>query len=427
MGLFGILRKGSKTEEQPLRYTSPAEEPEFLKEMDRAQHAEGMPKDNVEPELALWLSNGTTASGLKELVAALRKMKAADYKEHVSPERNDIAEWVKEVLNNESLAGKLRRANGRLEAAKAVEKEISKKKPAKKTARTIEKQETEQPLPETNEKAAAETAIPDQPATPPKTEKKRLMIWPFRKAKQEIGEAPAMNAQPEPVTIPPEPDFEPEPTHAKWEEQPAQAEEMPVANKEAEEPPKERIAKTTGRKNTKPKRRDEETPAEAEDFEMELLEKKEAELEKAEKELDEEEEGLNSKRLTITRRRYDLIKQRGNIERQKFEAFMKRQKMAEQSHEARLQQHEVTSEGTLPWATDLPDLRLATAYGKARLQELLEEAKMQINQNNYEQALKALQEVQAAFNIVYIPPMEKKQLQYEILEVEADLKLASLK
>ena len=75
----------------------------------------------------------------------------------------------------------------------------------------------------------------------------------------------------------------------------------------------------------------------------------------------------------------------------------------------------------------MPDFRLSSAYGKERLEELLEEAKQHIRQNNMEEAQNALHEVQSVFDTVYMTNNEKKQIEYEILEVEADLKLASLK
>ena len=75
----------------------------------------------------------------------------------------------------------------------------------------------------------------------------------------------------------------------------------------------------------------------------------------------------------------------------------------------------------------MPDLRLGGEYGKERLQALLEEAKQHIHQNNVEEAQRALEQAQSVFNTVYMTINEKKQMEYEILEVEADLKLASLK
>ncbi len=553
MGLFGFLKKKGETIELP------PEEPEFLKKVDLAgtetTQSESV-KEQIEPELALWLSNGTAVTGLKELASALRKMKAADYKEHVNPERNDIAEWVREILNDDQLARKLRQAKGKLQAAKAIEKEINALKQAKKAdkpARTSTKAamkkaeaaqlprkgkqepETEElelsenpeleeelksiPSPEVSleekpqlagkkrglfsrlfkkktrkeeEQKLTETPTelprledfeplkmeePMELAEQPeplkeelpeaKKEKKGFMGFLFKRKESSIKEekqraeaateidtaiAAAATTQPtpEPAESLPAPEFEPEPQHAKWEETPEPTELPEDALAEDDwEKTKTREFKGTSKSKTKkstnravmirPRHKRDTGTKEYEDTETI---RHDQEIERAESELSRQEEELNNRRLELTRRRYELIKQKGELESKKFEEFIRKHKNRNEKEETIVREGLYTQESTAATPDfgvrdsgneprgklqGMPDFRLAGAYGKERLEELLEEAKQHIRQNNVEEAQRALSEVQSVFNTVYMTNNEKKQIEYEILEVEADLKLASLK
>lgn len=577
MGMFGFLKKKSETIQLP------PEEPEFLRKVDLSASgaAQGV-KAQVEPELALWLSNGTTATGLKELASALRKMKASDYKEHVNPERNDIAEWVQEILNDFELARKLRRAKGKIQAAKAIEKGIKALKAAKRAAaaQTLKKKTGKKSEPKLSELPEIgyelqNIPLPDIPAEKPQmadTKKGRLFSRLFGKKPKEEGdeqpleslpilpEMPELTEEPKaakamkitkklskkaariaarkaekemkellpqlpkseealetsgenfetPIEMPriedfqnyepaeplteeapktkkegkgilgflfkrketetkkerekqktepaeaateidaaiaaagapstpapakslPAPEFEPEPHHAKWEELPTAAE---LPDNELNEQPELVIPAAAVRRRSRSEKRA--RPHEEYD-DLETI-RQDHELERTEKELTRQEEELNNKRLELTRKRYELIKQKGELESKKFEEFIRKHKNRNEKEEA-LVRDEIYSQESTP-ATQgisirgseptgrlqgMPDFRLSSAYGKERLDELLEEAKQHIRQNNMEEAQRALHEAQSVFDTVYMTNNEKKLIEYEILEVEADLKLASLK
>ena len=106
---------------------------------------------------------------------------------------------------------------------------------------------------------------------------------------------------------------------------------------------------------------------------------------------------------------------------------MKKHRLTTQRQEALLAEQPESLPEFAQELKGLPDLRLGGEYRKENLQALLEEAKQHIHQNNVEEAQKALEQAQSAFNTDYMTLNEKKQMEYEILEVEADLKLASLK
>lgn len=505
MGLFKLF-KGKRNSDQ----TREEREPEVLEKIDKdTSDIEGI-KTEVEPELALWLANGTTAKSLAELASALKKMSAADYKEHVDTERNEIAEWVQEVLNDQELARSLRKAKSKMQAAQQIEKEIKtlkaeaskpvavKKEKAQNAKRQprLQASKVELPLPE-----IAELQQPETSAT-----KAKFSLWPFRKkpameeetetmtelkelevpqfpdlkmpeedeikieekteearienpapekrkgflfptslfrrgpigsgrfgfkrkqgaTKQEEVIEPLENL-PQPSTMeapePAENMFEPEPQHEKWTEQ--QEPEEEIVERPIEEVPIQKTRKQPKVKAGKAKTRLDEDAG---------LQRRMRELEAKEKALDMEEEQLNSKKLEATRKRYELIKQKGDLERERFEEFMRKHKLVSMqgvsvvtTGEEMPQFSAAENDQPMGETSGLPDFRLSGAYGKERLEELLEQAKQSIRENNVEEAQKALHEVQSVFNTVFMTTTEKKQIEYDILEVEADLKLASLR
>jgi len=518
---MGFLFKRRKPEDLAPK----VEEPEFLKEVEDTIIPKGAIREEVEPELALWLSNGSTVRNLKELAAALKKISAKDYREHVTEERNEVAEWVQEILNDEELARHLRKARTKLKSTACIEKRIKQLKSAKK-AKPAKKAEDKLPKllriisgKSKTDALAGMLEIPPITELPLQVEPKKSSLWPFRKRKAETKaeeaieeknevlpelpvEEPEMEEEfaglpqlpdielpapenkaakkgkkfvqwpakhdaleqepeeilplPQPPENIPEPDMDftiasepepkkqrgfflfrkrqkaepeavplqagpiepaplqfPEPHREAWEE-PSKAEEMPEEKAEETKPLPEPVAE----KQYKARR-------ETRSYEEAALEKREQEINDQEKELGKEEEYLNRKRLDVTQKRYELIKQRGQVEREKFEMFMEKQKLSREKEEALLdRQGWGTGEGSQ--MKGMPDFRLSGAYGKERLEALLEEAKQHIRQNNVDEARKALQEVQSVFSTTFMTSNEKKQLEYDMLEIEADIKLASL-
>lgn len=464
MGLLGLFRKKGNIPAKAMQ------EPEPLKQIDMSAGSGHAIKEEVEPELALWLSNGTTVKSMKELALALKKMKAADYKEQVSSERNDIAEWVQEVLNDYELARRLRKAKGKMKAAQAVEKEIKALKAGKtgnkaKTAETAialagakkqkQPKQTEAGaeipgLPAIPETAAEETTLHTELPPEPKSEgrkESRGFLFFRKKGNDKESDEPASQAIPEMQTQgweavlkseTPEDETatlqtESEPQHeapmkgsreAGWEEDAGESQAAKAAENRGARHPKKSI-----------KEKERKEKARAGEAENAQLEKRLRNMEKTEREFEREEEELNSRKLELTRRRYELIKQRGELEKERFEEFISKHQLTRQADEKMEAEIEI---GQMPYvpqkaydqsqdAKGLPDFRLAGAYGKERLEALLEEAKQHIRENSFAEAQAALNEVQAVFNTVYMSGSEKKQIEYEILEVEADLKLASLK
>ncbi len=95
--------------------------------MARNKLLANVPSDNI-----FWVSDGRILKNLQELSDALETMTDDTYNYHVTKEKNDFANWVKDVMGGRKLAGELAKAKNRLDALKKVKVIIDKSKEAKK-------------------------------------------------------------------------------------------------------------------------------------------------------------------------------------------------------------------------------------------------------------------------------------------------------
>jgi hypothetical protein len=443
LGLFDKFKLSKNKKDTGKSIYTPDElkhpkEPEFLKKLDIEAEREiengessNEKRDEAEPELALWLSNGLTVKNLKELSTALKKIKIREFREHVNDERNDIAEWVREVLNNDELADRIKKAKSKIQAAKYIESEIkrnasAKKKvvkdekavlPKKTSKKNVVRQLAPPPLPMSMDELEKSEEEFDLPEIRTNNEGRLKRLLPFgRKKLTELG--------PEDIGLP---DIEEgaesaefEPQHENWPEE-GEKEKAVLVGKEREEAKREIEAalKKVSKEEVKKGRKEEKSHAEVK------ISRKEEELRNLDNELSSEEQSLNSKRIDLTRRRYELIQKKGALEKEKFEEFMNKHKRVMKEDHDELIEKESPSDLSVDFK-GMPHFKLSGVYSKERLKSLLEEVKQHINQNNVDEAKKTLSEIQSVFSTTYMPNKEKKQIEYDILEIEADLKLASL-
>jgi len=80
---------------------------------------------NVPEEYAFWSYPGHTLRNMKELGDELRTMSNENYAYHVNAEKNDFANWVKDIIKDEKLAADLKKAPDRVQAARAVANRIA--------------------------------------------------------------------------------------------------------------------------------------------------------------------------------------------------------------------------------------------------------------------------------------------------------------
>jgi hypothetical protein len=75
---------------------------------------------NVPPEKAFWVNNDGVLNNLDELASALKEMSMEQFQHHVSKEKNDFSNWIRDVIGDVTLANKLRRLKTKSAAVKAV-------------------------------------------------------------------------------------------------------------------------------------------------------------------------------------------------------------------------------------------------------------------------------------------------------------------
>jgi len=299
-GLFGFGKKEKAEEskkekvESDKEFVKPLEipEPEFLREIDLG-HVE-----RVEPELALWLNDGRVVKNLEELAKAFKTMTSRVFHQH--REKNDISQWVRDVIGNAQLASELAIAKTKRDAAKIMEKHGKKKK---------------MPV----------VAIENE---------KQLEI---QKAIEDIS------------------------------------------------------YKTESKTNP--------------------LKEREKALEEKERLLELEEEHINKRRIELANKRYGLIKERGEIEKEKFEEILKGHgKFEEVPHDN----------------AGMPKFELTSQYSKEKIEGLIDETRRAIDQGQTEEAKHFVDELKTALEFTEISPKESKKLEYDVLELEADIKLSTL-
>ncbi len=76
---------------------------------------------NADDSNLFWVNGNGSLRNIKELAESLRSMSEETFSYHVNAEKNDFANWVKEVLQDSKLAADLKSAKTRTAAAKKVE------------------------------------------------------------------------------------------------------------------------------------------------------------------------------------------------------------------------------------------------------------------------------------------------------------------
>jgi len=98
--------------------------------------------EDVPERYAFYLKNGKKLLNIKELAEELEKMEDSVFYHHVTPERNDFHNWIRDIVLDLELAERILNAKTKEEAAeivkkriKEIERRIKKKKTTKKTKR----------------------------------------------------------------------------------------------------------------------------------------------------------------------------------------------------------------------------------------------------------------------------------------------------
>ena len=83
---------------------------------------------NAENESCFWINNGPVLKNLKDLKESLLTMSKETFSYHANKEKNDFADWIKEVLEDNTLANKLAKTKTLKATTKAIESSLKKYK-----------------------------------------------------------------------------------------------------------------------------------------------------------------------------------------------------------------------------------------------------------------------------------------------------------
>jgi len=72
-----------------------------------------------------WCHDGRVMKNLDELAAALREMSEETFRYHVTGDKNDFSNWVRDVIGDVTLAKDLQKATTRTASARNVEMRLS--------------------------------------------------------------------------------------------------------------------------------------------------------------------------------------------------------------------------------------------------------------------------------------------------------------
>src|SRR3989338_299566 len=78
-------------------------------------------KEKIPPRKYFWLENGVLIKSLNDLADALKNMDGDLFDRHVTDEKNDFANWIRNSLGNDSLASKVEKARKKDEMAHIVQ------------------------------------------------------------------------------------------------------------------------------------------------------------------------------------------------------------------------------------------------------------------------------------------------------------------
>lgn len=79
---------------------------------------------DAKPECCFWVNNGPIIRNLHEMASALDYMGEETFRRHVNGQKNDIANWVRDVLRDEGLAGSIGKNASKEKISKKIKSRI---------------------------------------------------------------------------------------------------------------------------------------------------------------------------------------------------------------------------------------------------------------------------------------------------------------
>ncbi|MBI4438896.1 hypothetical protein HY640_03110 [Candidatus Woesearchaeota archaeon] len=402
MGKKGVRKKAIRVSSK--RNSKPARNTKAIKQAIRPEKKAKPAKTRQEPkneallkdvptEYSFWLSDGRIIKNAEELANAAATMTEDVYTYHANSQKNDFADWIRDIIQDQPLSYQIRKANSPQQMQKAIYRMIGQKP-----------RRQEMPEPQT-------TVISAQPPEPHEQEQIQA---------QEPLTSNEQASMPQiPQQLTPAQDNNPtkDEKESTEEHKPETMREKDAFRHETKKHGKSQSKKHHQiHKHNHQKPHTQDIRKDAND-EMAELRRIEEQLLQEEKGLSEEEQRLNSAKLELTKKRYELLKQRGELEKKKFEYFLSKRT----SPELTAQINNATHPRSLEFREKMP-----LEFGKERLEQLIRQAKQDIAQGNAEEATRKFHEIESTFSRSILTPDEKRSLKYEIMEIEADIRLAAI-
>lgn len=79
---------------------------------------------DVMPDQCFWVNNGPVVRNLHEMSDALAGMNDATFMHHINGEKNDVRNWVRDVLNDEELVIRLAAAKSKEKVLREIQSRI---------------------------------------------------------------------------------------------------------------------------------------------------------------------------------------------------------------------------------------------------------------------------------------------------------------
>jgi hypothetical protein len=137
--------------------------------------------------------------------------------------------------------------------------------------------------------------------------------------------------------------------------------------------------------------------------EMRLLEEEAA--------INKEEEELNAKRIDVSRKRYALIKKRGEFEKRKFQQFL-----------TNYQQKTIPVSKIIK-PVEAPEQKSAV---KEQIKVMISQAREMAKSGRVNEATGVFNHIKKSVNLNALSDAEKKKVEYDLLGLEAEIRLAAL-
>lgn len=83
---------------------------------------------DVDTKHQFWLKDIGPVKNLKELLDSLKTMDELVFKHHVTKDRNDFSNWIRDTIGDKELADSIAKTNNKKKMAKIIDKRISKLK-----------------------------------------------------------------------------------------------------------------------------------------------------------------------------------------------------------------------------------------------------------------------------------------------------------